>query len=463
MKKLLVPAIVGMCWLLEGPSLQAQFLPASSNAIFWFAQLADGGPPNQRWRSVFRLVNPITIIDQPVTGTLWFFDPQGNPLPLDFGNGPVTSLQVNIPARGAIQLQTAGISGTLRTGSVVAQFDSPVQAVEEFQAWTNGLFAVAASVNGSGLTFRFETFADNFTGIAVANPSTNTMHCSGGLVDGNGNTVGVNTFTLPGRGQVSFVLGIELNLTAPVAGSYTVSCNDVPNPTPTSLFSPSPTSPFRPFVALTLAGNSFEITSSMPPGNFALPSFPHTMIWNAFSQLVKALNNQPNLKVGQPKLQISTEQVINAFFDPTTNTVTINLALVEILADSPSEVAFVIAHELGHAHQFVSGSQPFDPTNPELDADQFALFGQLLTGYDTLAAGGALGKLMMALQATGLVAQQWENQYDPHTSFPNRMGVIILEIQTVCALPEARTLCQQEHILFHPDTPASSIPLSRIE
>ncbi len=451
MKKLFVPVIVGMCWLLAGANLQAQFLPASSNAVFWFAQLADGGPSSQRWRSVFRLVNPITMTNQPVAGTLWFFDPQGNPLPLDFGYGPVTSLQVTIPAEGAIQLQTAGISGTLRTGSVVAVFDSPVQAVEEFLSWTNGVFATAASVNGSGPTYAFETFGDSYTGIAVANPSTSTIYCSGALTDASGNAVGGNTFTLPGQGQVSFDIGIALNVPTPAAGSYRLFCYAVPSPTPTS--------PLRPFVALALAGNSFEITSSMPPGNYTLPGTPYAMIWNAFYQLVKDLNNTPGLGVGQPKLQISTDQVINAFFDPTTNTVNIELALVELLADSPSEVAFVIAHELGHAHQFVSGSLQFNPTNPELDADEFALFGQLLTGYDAYAAGGALGKLMMALQATGLVAQQWENQYDPHTSFPNRMGQIILEIQTVCALPEAGTLCQQEHILFHPHMPSSSTPL----
>jgi hypothetical protein len=461
MKKLFVSAMVGMCLLLCDSSVQAQFLPASSNAVFYFAQLADGGAPVQRWRSVFRIVNPVTITNQSATGTLWFFDPEGIPLPLDFGNGPVTSLQVTIPAKGAVQFRTAGVSGTLRTGSVVAQFDSPVQAVEEFQDWSNGAFAIAASVNGSGFAYEFETYADRNTGVAVANPSTSAIYCSGTLTDASGNALGVNTFALPGRGQTSFDIGVALNFSTASPGSYSVSCSGSPNPTPTS--------PPSPFVALTLAGNSYEITSSMPSGNYALPTNPYAMIWNAFYGLKKALNSTPGFGVGQPQLLIASDATscgpnagpINACFNPASNTVTVTLALVELLADSPSEVAFAIAHELGHAHQYVTGANQFYPTNAELDADEFSLFGLLLTGYDPYAAGGSLGKLMMALQMTSFNWQLWENQYDPHTSFPNRMGVIMSEIQTICALPQGLSLCQQEHALFHPDLPPST-PLLRV-
>lgn len=460
MKKLLLLASVFLSWILGCRSLQAQFLPASSNAVFYFAQLADGGPPTQRWRSVFRIVNPFTITNQSVSGTIWFFDPQGNPLPLDFGNGPVTSLQVSIPAQGAIQFQTVGKSSTLVTGSVVAQFDSTVQAVEEFQASTNGLFASAASVNGSGFTYEFETYADSYTGIAVANPSTSAIYCFGTLWDASGNTLGQNAFTLLGRGQTSFDIGIALKLTTPTPGSYSLSCNGVPSPTASS--------PLSPFVALTLAGNSLGITSSMPPGNYALPSDPYALTWNAFYQLRKALNSVPSLQVGQPNLQISADQVINASFTSATNTVTVNLALVELMADSPSEVAQVIAHELGHAHQFVAGGgvlangTTFN-SDIELDADEFSLFGLLLTGYDAYAAGGALGKLGMASQQTSLVDQKYDNLNDPHTSFTNRMGLIMGEIQTLCSLPQAVSLCQSEHILFHPDMPSSTPLLRRKE
>ncbi len=451
MKRLLLLVMGAMSCLAPSRSLQAQFLPASSNAVLYFAHLADGGPSSQQWKTVFRFVNPITITNLPVTGKIWFYDQLGNPLPLDFGNGPVTSLQVSIPSQGAIQLQTTGASPALRVGSVVAAFDSPVLGVEEFQSYKNGVFYIGASVNAPGLSYGFETFADKYTGIAVANPSTTTIYCSGSLLDANGNNLAGNTFTLPPLGQAAFTLVNVFSLASLSPGSYSLSCQSQPNAYGGSL--PAP------FVALAIAGNAQGITSSMPPGNYALPSDSYRMIWNAFNQLVKALNSVSSLQVGHPSLQISQDQVINAQFDSATNTVTINLALVELLADSPSEVAFVIAHELGHAHQFVSGATTFN-SNPELDADEFALFGLLLTGYDAYAGGGALGKLMMALQATGLVAQLWENQYDPHTSFPNRMSVIMSEIQAVCSLPQAASLCQTEHNLFHPNLPTVSTPLA---
>ena len=63
-----------------------------------------------------------------------------------------------------------------------------------------------------------------------------------------------------------------------------------------------------------------------------------------------------NFQVGQPNLQILSDPNINAEYDPATNTVKIWLGLVELLADSPSEVAYAIAHELGHAHQNFTGT-----------------------------------------------------------------------------------------------------------
>jgi len=360
-------------------------------------------------------------------------------------------MQVSIPAQGAIQVETTGTSTVLRTGWCRATFDSPVLGVEEFQAWSNGAFSIGASVIGTGLNFDFETYANKYTGIAVANPYATPIYCSGVLVDASGTNLGGNAFTLPASGQVSFVLGNEFSVASSAPGSYSLDCHFQPNAPLNSRLAG--------FVALTIAGNSFEITSSMPPGGYALPSDPYRMVWNAFYQLVKALNNTPGLGVGQPQLQFGTAQEINAFFNPTTNTVTINLALVELIADSPSEVAFAVAHELGHAHQFVTGGAlQFDSTDRELDADAFSLFGLLVTGYDAYASAGTLGKLMMTLQATSLSSQMWENQYDPHMSFPTRMGNIFLEIQTVCALAQvvASSFCTNEHNLFHPFMPPST-------
>jgi hypothetical protein len=304
------------------------------------------------------------------------------------------------------------------------------------------------------------TYADRFTGIAVANPYAAAIYCAGTLLDTNGTNLGGNTFTLPASGQVAFVLGNEISVAGSAPGSYGLSCNFPPN-APLN-------SPLAGFVALAIAGNSFEITSSMPPEGYALHSDPYRMVWNAFYQLVRALNNTSGYGVGQPQLVIGPDAsscgpnagAINACFIPSTNTVVVSLALVEILADSPSEVAQIVAHELGHAHQNLTGTTTFN-SNVELDADEFSLFGLLLTGYDAYAAGGSLGKLMMVYQASSLSAQLWENQYDPHTSFSNRIQNVMSLIQSLCALPQAASACQLEHTVFHPDTPSSLAPLLR--
>ena len=356
-------------------------------------------------------------------------------------------MQVSIGARGSIQLKTAGTSPVLRTGSVVGAFDSPVMAVAEFQDYRNGVFVNGASVNATGATSFFQTYADRYTGIAVANPTTSTIYCSGTLFGPTGNDLGGNSITLPPRGQVSFNIGSISNLAGFTSNSYSLGCEWQPN-------SPQP----APFIALAIAGNSVGVTSSMPPGGYSLPSDPVGMIWNAFYQLVKAFNSVAGFEVGQPILQISSNPILNASYNSATRTVTIELALVELLADSPSEVAWVIAHELGHAHQHRSGGTTFN-SNPELDADQFALFGMLLTGHDAYAAGGALGKLMMASNRTGLVAQAFDNLNDPHTSFTNRMAGVMTQIQVLCGLPQAASLCTSQHNVFHPHMPSSLTPL----
>ena len=432
--------------ILSCSHLVAQYLPASSDAVFYVAHVADGGPQSDKFTTTFRIVNPTALINLAVAaGTLWFFDPQGSPLPLDFGNGAVSSLQVSIPAQGSIQLKTTGASSILRTGSVVGAFDSPVMAVAEFQDSRNGVFLNGASVNAAGATYRFQTYADRYTGIAVANPTTFTIYCSGTLLGATGNNLGMHSIVLPPRGQATFGIGNVFGLASSSSSSYGLSCKWQTN------------DPWlAPFVALAIAGNSLGITSSMPPGGYALPSNPAGMIWNAFYQLVKTFNSIPSLQVGQPQLQILSNPTVNAFYSQAAHTVGIELALVELLADSPSEVASVIAHELGHAHQKVIGGSHWNQ-NIELDADQFSLLGLLLTGYDAYAAGGALGKLFMISGRTGILDQNFDNAFDVHKSFPTRIGNTMDLIQALCVLPEFASLCTSEHNLFHPHMPGAPI------
>ena len=165
----------------------------------------------------------------------------------------------------------------MRTGWVVGVFDSPVLAVEEFQNWRNGVLANGASVNATGISYAFQTYADNYTGIAVANPI-----CKHNFMfrDISGRSRKHTWEVTPLRFQVSGKrrLRLEAYSTYPPAapGSYFLNCQNN-----------------APFAALAIAGDSHGITSSMPPGNYALPSDQLRMIWNTFYQLVKVLNSDP--------------------------------------------------------------------------------------------------------------------------------------------------------------------------
>ncbi len=411
----------------------AQFLPANAQSSFYFAHFADGGPVANQWRTAIRITNPLGQTNFPVSGTLFFFDPQGSPLGVDFGSGPSTSRQVNIPANGSVQIQSTGLNPILRTGSIWASFDYPVSAVEEFQNWSNGAIVNAASVNGLPGSYVFQTFADRFTGIAIANIDPNPINCGGQFFDSSGNVLGRNSFSIGVSGQASFTVGSVVSVGDGVVGSYQIGCN------------------VGAFTAVAIGGNSKGITSSMPPGGYSLPADQFAMARKAYSQLVKALN-QLVPGFGQPKLNFFGDTVLNAWYDRTANTVNIEVGLLQLLADSPSETAWVLAHELGHAIQKFTGNTTFD-ANPELDADQIATVEMLLTGYDAYAAGGALGKLQMALGQTSLVAQAFDNLNDIHTSFSNRMGVVMNEIQQICGLQAYKQFCEIEHTIFHPQAP----------
>ena len=99
--------------------------------------------------------------------------------------------------------------------------------------------------------------------------------------------------------------------------------------------------------------------------------------------------------------------------------------LAELLADSESELAFIIGHELGHVYQFRTGEQFYHPDNAELDADVWGLWLSLLSGYDPYAGAGTLAKMeMLKPDAPTLDSQQYLQQITSvHGSFNERLDL----------------------------------------
>ena len=168
-----------------------------------------------------------------------------------------------------------------------------------------------------------------------------------------------------------------------------------------------------------------ECIPALPGGEAARPVHHYSVIWNVFLRLLSAgevltSEARPSMDRDNVKLDISEDPVINAYGGP--DGIQINLAVAELLADSESELAFLIGHELGHVYQFRTGKRIFDP-NRELDADVWGLFLSLIAGYDPYAVAGTLAKMVMANGQADLQSQYTlEFSRTEHGSFNNPAG-----------------------------------------
>jgi hypothetical protein len=448
--------------------IEGQLLTVESQADLYIAHMADGGPVSNRWTTQFRFVNSGLLTGAPANGSLYFYADDGSPLAVDFGTGPSSVYNISIPVGGSARAETLGISKDLHEGFVRMVFDSPVQVTAEFRNWQSGAFASAASVNGVTPAFTYSYFADAFTGIAVANPNSFPVTCTGSFADTSGTTVATESNLVIGAlNHTAFTVGGLLSISGPAAGSFNLRCADGAG----NLAS---------VVSLGIAGNAGGITSSLPNSAGSIPLRHWEDVEKAFNYVVKIIQTNSNLSaysglIGQPTLVLAEDaSTINACAEspqssPPCNgpvgTVRVWLSLAEMIADSPSEIAFVIGHELGHVAQMNSGNQkslkllfPTGTLNQtvETDADLFGFIVTLTAGYDPYAAGGALGKLMMITGTSTINAQYEQNVQallgtDMHTSTLNRLNNLYTTIQSVCqSIPST---CTTYKNLFHPNFP----------
>lgn len=451
----------------------AQFLTSDSEADLYIADVVDGGAISDRWTTQFRLVNSGIATGAAANGTVYFYADDGSPLVVTIGSISNSVFTVSVPVSGSVRFETSG-GPTLREGFVRMTFDSPVSATAEFRNWKNGIVANGASVNAVTPSYSFWYFADAYTGIAVGNPNASAVNCTGTFLDTQGNTLkSTSTITMGPLTHKTFNPVPMLGLPSGTVGSFQWSCSDGSgNPAYT--------------VSLGIAGTAGGITSSLPNTPGAFPIRHWEDIEKAFNYTVKVIQTAPSLSqyaalVGLPQLVIAMDNTtVNACAETPQSlfpcngpagTVKVWLSLAELLADSPSELAFVMAHELGHVVQRNLGNQtsfqmifPLSSVNQtfETDADVFGLIVSLEAGYDVYGVAGALGKLMMVTGNSTINAQYEENIQallgtDMHTSVLNRLNNLFTLIQLTCQSVPAT--CQEYKNLAHPNFP-STIPLS---
>lgn len=431
--------------------------PANSQTDLYFPHIASGGSPSGQWQMRLTFVNPNSSA---ATVQLYLFGDAGAALALDFGSGPNSQITFTITAHGTVVLHNSAVSPTTVTGWGFANASLPIYATAAFRFVENGSTQLEITAEPTLPSTGYTSVATPQVGLAVANIYTSPLPVVVTVLDANGITLGTSSLTVPPSGHSSFNLSAIPNLPANFTGSVRVA----------------PVTPGWLLIAWAVYGDSSGAISSLPDGRDGFPISQTEQIQSAFASVVAAFQAvAPPGVVGvpafgpTPQLIVSPRSDSNAInaFASGGNTVTVDLALAELISDSPSELAWTIAHELGHIYQQRTGLR-FWNSDVEWDADYWGALVALAAGYDPYAAAGTLGKLGMATGTANLGIQFWEDillSVDAHGSFSTRINNLTAFIQAGCALsPAVQANCNNYKQVVHPHFPnLPTVPLEKGE
>jgi hypothetical protein len=332
-----------------GNRADAQSLTADSQADQYISDVVDGGSIANSFTTRFRILNTGTLTGGAAIGTITFYAEDGSPLNVTFGQTTSSAFTINVPPAGSVTLETSGVASTIRQGFARFFFDTPVQVTAEFRNFQNQILINAASVNGTTPAPAAWYAGDTFTGIALANPNGFAINCTGQFVDPSGANVAANQYPLNPLQHISFTLG---SLTLPPAtsnGSFSISCRDTAGA-------------LAGFISLGINGTSHGITSALPNSALSVPAHHYEDIEKAFGYLSKTIRTNATLStnftfgqfIGTPQLSISADtSTVNACVETPSSAAPCNgpagmveiwQSLAELMGDSPSELAFVVAH-----------------------------------------------------------------------------------------------------------------------
>ena len=434
-----------------GGAATAHSQPRSAHVDLYFPQFANGGSPaGQQWQTTFTFVN----VDASVAHvSLWLYDDNGNPLTLDLGTGPASVFNFTVPANGLQIMRSPLGSSALVTGWAYAQADIPVQASVAFRMYANGAPQQEVTAQPTLPALSYTAAASAFLGVALANPFANTpTNILLTLYDSAGNQVdGLVSLALPAHGHTSFNLWQKfpsLQSNTNFAGVLYVQGLD-------------PTRPDR-FIGWTMNSDASTILSAQPPGDSAWPISHFDRIWQVWSIVLDAASGLDSSFTATPSvgLNILSDSQVNAFAASGGAQVSVTYALSQLINDSDSEMAFALAHMLGHVYQMRHGGQTkYVPGDAEADADQWALNIMLAARYDPYSLPGALAKIAMATSNSQLTSTyDGQNSAGANASLSARLAGAYTAIQRACSGTNA-TACQSYKSVVHPNLP-SNAPLA---
>jgi hypothetical protein len=309
------------------------FYPTGAHVNLYFPHLADGGPVFAQWQTSLEFVNPSMTLAAHVN--LQLYGDQGFPLSLDFGSGARPLHTFTIPPGGRVTLRsTLASTDKTVTGQAVVTSYIPVQGTVLFRSIVNTIASVELSAPPTLPTSQYLSLATRDLGVALANISGTAKSYQVTAINSSGTNLASTLIGVPGLGHYSFNLSQVLpGLPADFSGSIVIT----------------PQIPGDPVVAWTLNVERGQI-STLPSGPPDLPVSHTDRIQLVFKRLLavapallSGLGNNLSLQ-NAPKLVMAPDTAINALASNSSDTVQINLALAELVSDSPSELAFLVAH-----------------------------------------------------------------------------------------------------------------------
>jgi len=423
-----------------GPAL-AQFEPEGAHVYLYFPQFADGGREGG-WQTTFTFIHA-RISSAPAQVVLEFFDDNGRPLALDFGGGRVSSLNLTVPASGIQRVRSRMTSAETVTGWAWARASLPVQGTVAFRQFFSGRPVVELTAHSTLPTLRYLSPANPQLGIALANPYADTWRTVAlELREASGNLVGTRSVSLPPLGHQAFSLGSMFpGLPTEFTGTVELS-----HPTQAC------------FVAWTVHVEG-GLMSTLPSGRYPWPPPHQERIWAVFLRILDAARTLvPDTFTRQVTLELSSAAQVNAYAYSSGDRIKVNLATSQMYGDAEAELAWAVAHEMGHIIQLRTGKRTFS-SEAEADADAWGALLLLGASYDPYAASGALGRLQLAAGAPGLLGELLLELLVPHRSFSTRIDTVLQRLKQICsASPENQAICTWYRSLFHPRFP-TNLPL----
>ena len=443
----------------------AQFsYPSSASTRLYLGHFIDGGSPEQKWRTTVIFTNPNPNAAAPVRVS--FHGDAGQPLPLDFGQGPSPTLDLTVPAGGAKTLTTTGASPVLASGWAIVETPdepatapaTPVTASVLYRAELAGNRFWDVATNGSGSTFFYSSFANKDLGVALANPNrSETVHLQIRARDEAGQSLGGPwAVNLQPLGHTAFNLsGPPTNL-ASFSGSIQISSSDDPP---------------LPFVAVTLNYRD-PVLTPLPPGETVSPAPPDRRPRDVAIRVRQAgvavlaetdpymLGQSPATIaefLGRIGLAVDTDVPLRASYSSTDHSVHLSAGMIEALGTDEAALAFLIAHMSARGVLQAFGVPSAGPyaSDPDGLADYAAVVTLLKGGFDPNGIGDFFGRLLNATQQGLSVDSALRNSFAIPDGLPLRLAKAAANLKTACgATGGMQQICQSARKYWHPHNPA---------